>query len=277
MRLTRSARVAQRLREKQARRALGNVWLQTLRTAAVVAVAAAGLAFIGAKTGSIGVQVSTGLLVAAATLWCGYGIALQHSTNVSRYLAARRLREHDLTRKAPVEFCVQLPDSVRTNELIARREDVVVLMSTLPPMGSLARAALDSMAVRACLIALLPVYAILFLSADQIKDSFFPRLTLVVVGGLALAMFTTLALMRRRVRHAIRENSCPDCGYALAQVPSTLSQIRPELNLGPKRCPECGSPWPLIPLTLGQRLPDATAFHPSPSTPPPPPRANPDA
>jgi len=50
-----------------------------------------------------------------------------------------------------------------------------------------------------------------------------------------------------RLRRALRDGECPDCGYSLIMTKIVFGQT-PNLRLiGPQACPECGSAWPCVP------------------------------
>jgi hypothetical protein len=65
---------------------------------------------------------------------------------------------------------------------------------------------------------------------------------------LAVIIPLRLLLLRRRLSHALRTRSCPNCRYDLGSLPEAID---PALlggeRVGPERCPECGSRWPLVP------------------------------
>lgn len=70
-----------------------------------------------------------------------------------------------------------------------------------------------------------------------------PLQPLLLVAALTLSIRKVL-----RIRRALRELGCPDCGYSLAQTrPGLPLPAGVEETVGPPRCPECGSPWPLVP------------------------------
>lgn len=75
----------------------------------------------------------------------------------------------------------------------------------------------------------------------------FPLTNIGIFGSLALYMILH-ARLRRRLRGALDQESCPDCAYDLRACPPAIprEQLSGQL-IGPERCPECGSLWPLLP------------------------------
>lgn len=67
--------------------------------------------------------------------------------------------------------------------------------------------------------------------------------------------------IRRRLRGALDQVNCPDCGYDLrGSVAAIPARPLDRLTIGPERCPECGSLWPLLPPP---ECPTACRFRPS--------------
>ncbi len=71
---------------------------------------------------------------------------------------------------------------------------------------------------------------------------------LVLIGGL----FATRIALRGRLRRALRERCCADCGASLRDVrPAIAVDDLDGANAGPASCPTCGAPWPLLPPGIG--------------------------
>jgi hypothetical protein len=57
-----------------------------------------------------------------------------------------------------------------------------------------------------------------------------------------------VARRRKRLRGALAQVNCPDCGYDLRDcAPAIAREGLGGFFIGPERCPECGSLWPLLP------------------------------
>ncbi|MGH7242518.1 MAG: hypothetical protein ACREJD_03780 [Phycisphaerales bacterium] len=50
-----------------------------------------------------------------------------------------------------------------------------------------------------------------------------------------------------RLRRALRDGECPDCGYSLVMTKLAFKQTEKLRLIGPRACAECGSVWPCVP------------------------------
>lgn len=175
-------------------------------------------------------------------------------TRAIEYLAARRLREHGLVRRAPTSFCRYLDAAdLRAKELETRRDQLRAWLARPARGEALWGMSLDNPLFAVVSIACLLVPGLLLVSRPD-------RVT--IPRGysqflIPASLLTTLAIRqllfsraKQRARDAAAESACPDCRYSLVNLPSTPSPIQNVVDLGPARCPECGSPWPLIPPAL---------------------------
>lgn len=190
------------------------------------------------------ISCGTGMVVLG--LW--YSIRSTALNNRARYLAARRMRENGLTRRAPIEFAPTSQPLSAVSDPATRRSHASVMLQSQPSARSLAAHAFDSRVFRLSLYSLLPVYGMshLLMIWDLPGRSVVPMIMSVFYPALFVAMGISLFRLKSRARRALQHTLCPDCGYSLANIPPAPSSLRPTLNLGPKCCPECGSPWPLI-------------------------------
>ena len=71
---------------------------------------------------------------------------------------------------------------------------------------------------------------------------------LVLIGGL----FAARTILRGRLRSAMRERRCANCGESLRDVRPAISVDDLDgANAGPAECPQCGVTWPLLPPGIG--------------------------
>lgn len=90
-------------------------------------------------------------------------------------------------------------------------------------------------------IAALSVCFALILYVDRLVAAVFIA---VFAGGVLSAWRNS---RRASLTRALKQRSCPDCGYDLRGTPRGIDPSVLGLDIGPRRCPECGARWPLLP------------------------------